>query len=88
MACVGETEVLVPAAPARENSARQVCEFDWLAFMSQPLRRSWDALQELRSQEGIDFLNKATFADWEEFCLRHTRIHPSAVYSRWLSDGI
>ena len=58
--------------------------------MAEPLRRSWELLRQVREDEEPDLLQRATLADWEEFCYLFSRRRHPAAYSQALcaADGL
>lgn len=90
VACLGENEVITAAPEVSDHRAKPIHPDDWLVYMAQPLRQGWAVLQSIRADLGIGILDSLTYADWEHFCLTHSKLHPASVYSRWLlaSDGL
>lgn len=83
---LGESEVVVTAAP-QTHQVRHISRDDWATYMAEPLRVLWDII---RSEKHSMILEKADYADFEEFCWVHSKIGCQKQYSKLLCslDGM
>ena len=82
VAGLSENVVHAHATP-QLHAPKGVSREDWVAYMARPLQALWDMVKY--ESQGI-MLEKATYADWEEFCWNLTKIRTQASYSQWLCD--
>lgn len=91
VACVGEGDAVLPAA-AVAHGRQEVGRDDWKTYMAEHLWRGWNLLRAFRADEcqAVELLDRATFADWEEFCWRFSRRRQAEAYSQALCalDGM
>lgn len=69
------------------HAPRHVEREDWAVYMAEPIRELW---RMVCREKDAWLLQKATFADWEDFCWRLTRLQPQSHYSARLQalDGL
>lgn len=77
---IGRTELPVPAQPVLHRRS-EVTRADWAAYNGDFLHKSWRQVRE--EAQGYLVLDKATFADWEDFCWRLSAKHAPERYTQW-----
>lgn len=78
--CVGENESVARLVP-QVHANRCIDREEWSIYMAEPLRALWHMVS---NEKDAWLLQKATYADWEEFCWRLTTPLPQAKYSQRL----
>lgn len=83
---LGQTEVITKLLP-QVHTTKWVGREDWSSYMAEPIRELW---RLVCYEKDAWLLQKATYADWEDFCWRLTLPRTQDKYSERLQrlDGL
>lgn len=83
---LGQSEAVARLTP-QVHTTQWIRRDDWSVYMAGPIRDLW---RLMCYEKDAWLLQKATYADWEDFCWRHTQPQPQEKYSERLQrlDGL